>query len=1391
MPLKTEIPKDCRKAKMLRRAFILVLLFPLKSALASTGATLPWITYEAEFMTISGGTILGPPPLAVDKNAEVTNSVASEASGRLCVKLTGTGQYVQFAAQSAANALVVRYSVPDTGGGGGADYTISLYLNGSFVQKIPVTSKYSWLYGYPTTWVNTPGNFPRNFYDEARLPGLSINPGDLVRLQVDAGDTASYYVIDLVDLENVAPLTQPPGSRSIITYGAVGNGITDDTAAINSCVGAGAGTVWVPPGNYLVSGDINVPAGTTVQGAGMWYSTFVGDPTKYANQYQRVRFNGGGNNIHLADFAITGKLNIRTDYEANDGLVGWYGTGSTIARIWVEHTKVGAWPYNSLGLVVEGCRFRNALADGINLNTGVRGAIVTNCTTRGTGDDCFAIWPAVASYPLTELYTPGLNVFTHCTAQAAWFANGGGIYGGVSNRIEDCAFIDMPNGSGVLINGTYPVGPNIISGQTVVQRCDLIRCGGYDPGWQWRGALSLDPEDMVLSDINVNNLNISNSLSYAVKFLSRNGKALSNSIMSGINITGYGLAVPPYQPPPQYVDGIYGVWAGNGANGSINVTGLTVNGTPITSVPASGTDLANQTAGAFTFIFLTQPISVTVQANPAGHSFSVDGTTYTNAQTFSWTQGASHTIATTSPQNSGAGVQDVWTSWSDGGAISHSVSPSANTTYTANFTTQYYLTMNAGAGGGVSPVSSWQNSNAVVNISATINSGFTFGGWTGSGSGSYSGINNPASITMNGPITETAAFNSLQVQSMSFVQQPGNVLQGATITPEVQVQAIGTNASPVAGAAIVLSLGSGTGTLAGTLTRVTDGSGIAHFNNLSVNQAGPKTLTATAGSGPAAPVNSSSFNVIGPVVALAFTTQPGAAVAGLPFGQQPVLKTVDAFGAPTTVGLPANLTVYVSLTNAVGTLSGTTSFNIGTSGGNGVMNFSNLAIDTAGTGNQLLASTLTGTTSNPVAGAALWLDAADLSTITTNGTKVQAWKNKVNAISFTQNTVGLQPWLTNSMGGKKVLTFSKNGSGYGPGCTYLGNIGLGAYTNSGNQMTAFVVARQSNDSFAWQGPVSFSTSGQTDGQGSAGVVILLDGSQGGYPFGLQRNHPATPMQATVARASLNTPFVLTFTDNAGAASLRLTEFSGVSRSNTANIVNGISPYKYNITDVTVGGRLEPSPGTIDNGWDGDVAEVLVYNTALSIADRASVETYLTNKWFGSGASLSVSNALSAPFTVQPATISVTVQANPAGHSFTVDGVPYTSPQVFNWLPGSMHTVATTSPQSIGTGQWVWTSWSDGGAMAHTVAPASNTAYTANFAFVVGITGMTVGGGGTVTISYATVSGLTYHVETTTNLSPAAWTTIPGSTTNAEGGVIIFIDPTAVGEPQRFYRIGSP
>src|SRR5439155_23864699 len=110
-------------------------------------------------------------------------------------------------------------------------------------------------------------------------------------------------------------------------------------------------------------------------------------------------------------------------------------------------------------------------------------------------------------------------------------------------------------------------------------------------------------------------------------------------------------------------------------SGTNNPASITMNG-PITENAA----------------FTQNPVQVTVQTSPAGLSFTVDGTTYTAAQAFSWVPGSSHTIATTSPENGATGVRYVWTNWTGGGAISHNVAPTTTKSHTANFTTQYYLT---------------------------------------------------------------------------------------------------------------------------------------------------------------------------------------------------------------------------------------------------------------------------------------------------------------------------------------------------------------------------------------------------------------------------------------------------------------------------------------------------------------------------------------------------------------------------------------------------------------------------------------------------------------------------------------------------------------------------
>ncbi len=80
-----------------------------------------------------------------------------------------------------------------------------------------------------------------------------------------------------------------------------------------------------------------------------------------------------------------------------------------------------------------------------------------------------------------------------------------------------------------------------------------------------------------------------------------------------------------------------------------------------------------------------------------------------------------------------------------------------------SFVDQYYLlvSIQPSSGGSASPLSGWYNSQQQVSLNGTPASSYQFLSWTGTGTGSYSGSFNPETITVKGPINETATFEKL------------------------------------------------------------------------------------------------------------------------------------------------------------------------------------------------------------------------------------------------------------------------------------------------------------------------------------------------------------------------------------------------------------------------------------------------------------------------------------------------------------------------------------------------------------------------------------------------------------------------------------------------------
>ncbi|MFF2377038.1 discoidin domain-containing protein [Streptomyces xiamenensis] len=474
---------------------------------ATAGAALPFTTQEAEDAAHTG-TVIGP---------DVTQStVASEASGRRAVRLT-QGQRVTFTLTAPANAVTVVYNLPR-----GASGTLSVYAGGTKLdQRLQVTSRYAYR---EANWIA--GAKTHQFFSHGRIQlGRTLNAGDTVTLQVDAGDTAGPYTIDSADFEQVAaPAQAPAGALDVTTLGADPTGAADSTQAFTQAVAQGrGGTVWIPPGTYRLTQPLYVE-NVTIRGAGHWHS--VVSSSRFIVQ------GSSPGNVHLADFAVIGDVTQRVDDNPDNFVMGALGPDSSVSGMWLQWLKVGLWLTGTNdNLVVEDNRILDMAADGLNLNGNAKNITVRNNYVRNTGDDALAMW----SMPSPNQSSS----FTANTVIQPNLANGIAIYGGQDitvrgNLVQDTNAL----GSGIAIsNQAFMGGFTPLAGTITVDGNTLVRAGAMNPNWNHpMSALRVDSYNHpIQAQVRITDTTVLDSPWSAFQFVSGGGQGLA---VGGVTIDG-------------------------------------------------------------------------------------------------------------------------------------------------------------------------------------------------------------------------------------------------------------------------------------------------------------------------------------------------------------------------------------------------------------------------------------------------------------------------------------------------------------------------------------------------------------------------------------------------------------------------------------------------------------------------------------------------------------------------------------------------------------------------------------------------------------------------------------------------------------------------------------
>ena len=229
-----------------------------------------------------------------------------------------------------------------------------------------------------------------------------------------------------------------------------------------------------------------------------------------------------------------------------------------------------------------------------------------------------------------------------------------------------------------------------------------------------------------------------------------------------------------------------------------------------------------------------------------------------------------------------------------------------------------------------------------------------------------------------------------------------------------------------------------------------------------------------------------------------------------------------------------------------------------------------------------------------IPGCQLWLDSQDTANMVLSGPRVTSWNDKSGNGNTATSLGSANPLLIqNLINGYQAISFPNTGTSPNPTYFFDGPISL-----TGASISYFVVCVPSSVSVMAGSPriLALAATGAVDYTSASYLVALY---QYNTAFGAYRNGGgATPLAVTA-----NTPYI----------------FSAIATSGNVGIYqNGGT-----VTNITVSGtgnfsisrfRVANEMNPASDLFNGNIGEVIVYNSTITTDQRQQVEGYLAWKW---------------------------------------------------------------------------------------------------------------------------------------------------------------------------------